>query len=131
MPFAGFSGEHSLRATTSRAVPSARSRCTASSSRRSANVDPISRASGCRSTSTASSATSAVQRAATESRPEIVADIGFVGLGVMGGGIAKRLLDAGYRVVGHNRTREKAEWLLEQGMEWADTPREASEASDF
>ena len=59
-----------------------------------------------------------------------MADIGFVGLGVMGGGIANRLLDAGHGVVGYNRTREKAEWLLEQGMEWADTPREAAEASD-
>jgi 3-hydroxyisobutyrate dehydrogenase-like beta-hydroxyacid dehydrogenase len=70
-------------------------------------------------------------RVVTESRGERVADIGFVGLGVMGGGIAQRLLDAGHRVVGYNRTPEKAEWLLEKGMEWADTPREAAERSDL
>jgi 3-hydroxyisobutyrate dehydrogenase-like beta-hydroxyacid dehydrogenase len=35
--------------------------------------------------------------------------IGFVGLGVMGSQIAKRLLDGGYTVHGYNRTRSKAE----------------------
>jgi 3-hydroxyisobutyrate dehydrogenase-like beta-hydroxyacid dehydrogenase len=65
------------------------------------------------------------------SRGERVADIGFVGLGVMGGGIAKRLLDAGHRVVGYNRTSEKAQWLLDAGMEWADTPRHAAEAGEL
>lgn len=59
-----------------------------------------------------------------------MADLGFVGLGTMGGRIARRLLDAGHRVTGHNRTRSKAEWLLEAGMTWADTPREAAQASD-
>lgn len=60
-----------------------------------------------------------------------MADVGFVGLGVMGGGIAKRLLDAGHRVVGYNRTREKAQWLLDAGVGWADTPRAVAEGSDF
>ena len=60
-----------------------------------------------------------------------MADVGFVGLGVMGGGIAKRLLDAGHRVVGYNRTREKAQWLLDDGMKWAETPREVAETSEF
>jgi 3-hydroxyisobutyrate dehydrogenase-like beta-hydroxyacid dehydrogenase len=59
-----------------------------------------------------------------------MARIGFVGLGVMGGGVARRLLDAGHEVVGHNRTRAKAAPLLERGMAWAETPREAVEASD-
>ena len=40
------------------------------------------------------------------------ARIGFVGLGVMGGGIARRLLDAGHQLVGWNRTKEKATPLL-------------------
>jgi 3-hydroxyisobutyrate dehydrogenase-like beta-hydroxyacid dehydrogenase len=48
----------------------------------------------------------------------------------MGGGIAGRLLDAGHEVVGHNRTRAKAAPLLERGMSWAETPREAAETSD-
>ena len=59
-----------------------------------------------------------------------MAELGFVGLGTMGGRIVKRLLDAGHRVTGHNRTRSKAEWLLEAGMAWADSPREVAEAAD-
>jgi 3-hydroxyisobutyrate dehydrogenase-like beta-hydroxyacid dehydrogenase len=59
-----------------------------------------------------------------------VADVGFAGLGVMGGGIAKRLLAAGHNVTGWNRTKEKATSLLEQGMQWADSPREVAERSD-
>ena len=60
-----------------------------------------------------------------------MADVGFVGLGAMGGGIAKRLLEAGNHVVGYNRTRERAQWLLDAGMRWGETPREVAETSDF
>ena len=56
--------------------------------------------------------------------------IGFAGLGAMGAGIAERLLDAGYEVVGWNRTREKAQPLLDAGMGWADTPRELAASVD-
>jgi 3-hydroxyisobutyrate dehydrogenase-like beta-hydroxyacid dehydrogenase len=56
--------------------------------------------------------------------------IGFAGLGAMGAGIAERLLDAGYDVVGWNRTREKAEPLLDAGMAWAGTPRELAASVD-
>ena len=56
--------------------------------------------------------------------------VGFAGLGAMGAGIARRLLDAGYAVVGWNRTREKAEPLLEAGMGWAATPRELAASVD-
>jgi len=59
-----------------------------------------------------------------------MAELGFVGLGTMGGRIVKRLLDAGHRVTGHNRTCSKAEWLLEAGMAWADSPREVAEAAE-
>ncbi|HET8526544.1 MAG TPA: NAD(P)-dependent oxidoreductase [Actinomycetota bacterium] len=60
-----------------------------------------------------------------------MADVGFVGLGVMGGRIAKRLLDAGHRVTGFNRTRSKAEWLIEAGMTWADSPRDVAAAAEI
>jgi 3-hydroxyisobutyrate dehydrogenase-like beta-hydroxyacid dehydrogenase len=60
-----------------------------------------------------------------------VADVGFVGLGVMGGGVATRLLDAGHRVTVWNRTREKADPLLEAGAQWADSPCAVAEASEF
>jgi len=59
-----------------------------------------------------------------------VTDLGFVGLGVMGSRIAERLLDAGHCVTGWNRTRTKAEWLIERGLRWADSPREVALASD-
>jgi 3-hydroxyisobutyrate dehydrogenase-like beta-hydroxyacid dehydrogenase len=59
-----------------------------------------------------------------------MARIGYVGLGVMGGGVARRLLEAGHEVIGHNRTRSKAEPLIAAGMRFADTPREAAEQSD-
>jgi 3-hydroxyisobutyrate dehydrogenase-like beta-hydroxyacid dehydrogenase len=60
-----------------------------------------------------------------------MAAVGFVGLGVMGGRIARRLLRAGHTVTGYNRTRAKAEWLLAEGMRPADSPRAAVEASDI
>ena len=41
-----------------------------------------------------------------------MAQIGYVGLGVMGGGVARRLLEAGHDVTGHNRTRSKADALI-------------------
>ncbi len=60
-----------------------------------------------------------------------MAEVGYVGLGVMGSGIAKRLLDAGHAVTGWNRTREKAQPLLDSGMRWGDTPREVAERSEI
>jgi len=59
-----------------------------------------------------------------------VAELGFVGLGVMGSRVVKRLLDAGLAVTGWNRTKEKAQWLLDAGMNWADSPRAVTEQSD-
>jgi 3-hydroxyisobutyrate dehydrogenase-like beta-hydroxyacid dehydrogenase len=56
--------------------------------------------------------------------------VGFVGLGAMGSGIARRLMDAGHPVVGWNRTRGRAQDLLDAGMGWADTPREVAEQCD-
>ena len=41
-----------------------------------------------------------------------MANVGFVGLGVMCSRMVKRLLDAGYPVTGYNRTKSKADWLL-------------------
>src|SRR6266487_3563901 len=48
----------------------------------------------------------------------------------MGGRVAKRLLDAGHRVTGYNRTQSKAQWLMDAGMAWAASPREAAESAD-
>ena len=59
-----------------------------------------------------------------------MANLGFIGLGAMGGRVTKRLLDAGHTVVGYNRTKSKAQWLLNAGMQWADSPRAVAEAAD-
>ncbi len=59
-----------------------------------------------------------------------MANLGFIGLGVMGGEMVDRLLAKGHTVTGHNRTRAKAEWLLKKGMKWADSPREVAVAAD-
>ena len=57
--------------------------------------------------------------------------IGFVGLGAMGAGIARRLLAAGHPVTGWNRTRAKAEELASEGLAVAETPREIAPGSVF
>lgn len=56
--------------------------------------------------------------------------VGFAGLGAMGAGIVQRLLDAGYEVTGWNRTRSRADALLDAGMGWAATPRELAASVD-
>ena len=59
-----------------------------------------------------------------------MANLGFIGLGVMGGQMVKRLLDKGHTVTGYNRTRSKAQWLVDLGMKWGETPRAVSAAAD-
>ena len=59
-----------------------------------------------------------------------MADLGFVGLGTMGGRMARRLLDAGHHVTGYNRTRARAQWLVDMGMVLADTPRAVADVSE-
>ncbi len=56
--------------------------------------------------------------------------VGFAGLGAMGAGIARRIHEAGHEVVCWNRTRARAEPLIESGMGWADTPRELAASVD-
>jgi 3-hydroxyisobutyrate dehydrogenase-like beta-hydroxyacid dehydrogenase len=60
-----------------------------------------------------------------------MAKLGFLGLGVMGSQMVSRLLDKGHTVTGYNRTRSKAEWLVDRGMKWGDSPRAVAAASDF
>jgi 3-hydroxyisobutyrate dehydrogenase-like beta-hydroxyacid dehydrogenase len=59
-----------------------------------------------------------------------MAEIGFVGLGVMGSRITRRLLAAGHTVIGHNRTRAKGDWLIAEGMAWAASPRAVAEVAE-
>jgi 3-hydroxyisobutyrate dehydrogenase-like beta-hydroxyacid dehydrogenase len=57
--------------------------------------------------------------------------LGFVGLGAMGELIVPRLMAAGHEVTGWNRSRNKAEPLIAQGMRWADTPRAVAQTSEI
>jgi 3-hydroxyisobutyrate dehydrogenase-like beta-hydroxyacid dehydrogenase len=60
-----------------------------------------------------------------------MAKIGFIGLGIMGSRIVKRLLAAGYQVAGYNRTPAKADALVKAGMQLCATPREVAQISDI
>jgi len=59
-----------------------------------------------------------------------MANLGFIGLGVMGGQMVSRLLGKGHTVTGYNRTRSKAQWLIDKGMKWAESPRAVAAAAD-
>jgi 2-hydroxy-3-oxopropionate reductase len=60
----------------------------------------------------------------------MVERVGFIGLGIMGGPMARNLMEAGYELTVHNRSPEKAEELGEAGATVAETPGEAAENSD-
>lgn len=59
-----------------------------------------------------------------------MAHLGYIGLGAMGGRMAARLMAAGHTVTGYNRTKAKAQPLIDTGMQWADSPRAVAEAAD-
>lgn len=56
--------------------------------------------------------------------------IAFIGTGVMGAPMAQHLMEAGYRLVVHNRSRDKAEPLLAAGATWACCAGEAASQAD-
>ncbi|HEY1999991.1 NAD(P)-dependent oxidoreductase [Paraburkholderia sp.] len=56
--------------------------------------------------------------------------VGFIGLGIMGASMAARLAAAGYPLHLYNRTRAKAEPLIDAGATWHATPKALAEASD-
>jgi 3-hydroxyisobutyrate dehydrogenase-like beta-hydroxyacid dehydrogenase len=60
-----------------------------------------------------------------------MAELGFVGLGVMGSEMVLRLLEKGHTVTGYNRTPSKAARLIEKGMKLAASPKQVAAASDF
>ena len=59
-----------------------------------------------------------------------MANVGYIGLGVMGSRMAARLLSRGHTVTGYNRTRSKAQALVGDGLRVANTPREVAAAAD-
>jgi 3-hydroxyisobutyrate dehydrogenase len=57
--------------------------------------------------------------------------IAFIGTGVMGRSMAGHLLKAGHTLHVHNRTRAKAQSLLDAGAHWHDTAGAAATQADF
>ena len=57
--------------------------------------------------------------------------IGFIGLGVMGKPMARNLLEAGYPLVVHNRSREPVEELTAEGAKPALSPAEVASRSEL
>ncbi|MGB9700193.1 MAG: NAD(P)-dependent oxidoreductase [Thermodesulfobacteriota bacterium] len=57
-------------------------------------------------------------------------NIGFIGLGLMGREMSRRLLEGGYSLTVWNRTKEKADPLLKAGAKWADSPKAVAQAAD-
>ena len=52
-----------------------------------------------------------------------MANLGYVGLGAMGGNMVDLLLAKGHTVTGYNRTAGKADWLVKKGMALASSPK--------
>jgi 3-hydroxyisobutyrate dehydrogenase len=59
-----------------------------------------------------------------------VTAIGWIGTGVMGSSMAGHLLDAGDAVAVHNRTRSRADSLVERGANWYDSPGELAAGAE-
>jgi len=56
--------------------------------------------------------------------------IAFIGVGVMGGPMARHLMDKGYKLTVYNRTKAKAESLIQAGALWCDTIAECVKDAD-
>ncbi|HOQ84419.1 MAG TPA: NAD(P)-dependent oxidoreductase [Phycisphaerae bacterium] len=56
--------------------------------------------------------------------------IGWIGTGVMGASMCGHLMARGYAMTVYNRTRAKAQHLIDRGATWADSPRAVAERSD-
>ena len=58
-------------------------------------------------------------------------NIGFIGVGVMGSGMASNLLKAGHRLIVSDLQQKAAKSLLDAGATWADTPKGVAETCDI
>jgi 3-hydroxyisobutyrate dehydrogenase len=56
--------------------------------------------------------------------------IGFIGLGMMGAGMASNLQKAGHQLIVHDLSRQAASRHLADGATWAESPRAVAEAVD-
>jgi 3-hydroxyisobutyrate dehydrogenase-like beta-hydroxyacid dehydrogenase len=56
--------------------------------------------------------------------------VGFVGIGLMGSQMSRKILEAGYPLTVWNRKKEKAGALLSAGAKWADSPKGVAQVCD-
>ncbi|MBR4904408.1 MAG: NAD(P)-dependent oxidoreductase [Selenomonadaceae bacterium] len=56
--------------------------------------------------------------------------IGFIGTGIMGSAMAGHLMDAGFEVSVYNRTKSKAQSLIERGAKWCETVSDCAANQD-
>jgi len=59
-----------------------------------------------------------------------IKNIGFIGTGIMGAAMAGHLLDAGFSLSVYNRTKAKAEGLIQKGAKWCDSPGACAKGQD-
>ena len=57
--------------------------------------------------------------------------IGFIGTGIMGAAMAGHLMNAGFEVSVYNRTKSKAQNLIERGATWCETAGKCAEDQDL
>jgi 3-hydroxyisobutyrate dehydrogenase-like beta-hydroxyacid dehydrogenase len=57
--------------------------------------------------------------------------VGFIGIGLMGSQMSRRILEAKYPLTVWNRKKEKAGALISAGAKWADSPKAVAQASDL
>lgn len=62
---------------------------------------------------------------------ELVTEVGFIGVGIMGSPIAAHLVRAGHRVRVHDRVRTAAKMVEDAGAHFASSPAEAADGADF
>ena len=58
------------------------------------------------------------------------AGIGWIGTGVMGAPMCGHVMGRGYAVTVYNRTKSKAQPLLDAGARWADSPKAVAQKSE-
>jgi 3-hydroxyisobutyrate dehydrogenase len=56
--------------------------------------------------------------------------VGWIGTGVMGRWMCQHLMSKGFAATVYNRSKDKAQQLLDQGAAWGDTPKAVAERSD-
>ena len=56
--------------------------------------------------------------------------LGWIGTGVMGKSMCGHLMSKGFAVTVYNRSKKKAQDLLERGAAWGNSPKEVAQRSD-